>query len=144
MPIDFTKRKPRTIDEAIVRIVKSLTPSEVQYIKSNDQHGMHFTVGMTMRNNWGFWKEDSPIKRDFKKRFNLFGHGDDLSGVILDGVWASVCGQDVNKILLETAEEFRKHWKKSGINPITGECGTVPEPRSSPRPHAKRRKSKGR
>ncbi len=111
---------PSTIDEAIDTIVKGLQPDEIDYIKKNTSSSVHFTIGMGLRNDWSLWEQDTPIQRDFKRRFRLFGHGDDLSGIILEGVWAKVRGKDIEKTLEETAERFRKHWIKTGLNPETG------------------------
>lgn len=119
MPINL-KVVPKTVDEAINSIVDGLDPTELEYIKNNGQAYQHFTTGMAMRNEWGLWKETSPIKLDFQKRFNLFGHGDDISGIILDGVWAKVRGDNVERTLLKAAERFRFHWRKSKVDPETG------------------------
>lgn len=126
MPIRFrtaSGRKvapPKTIAAAIDRIVKGLTKDEIRFIEENESSVIHFTMGMVIRNEWGMWRESSALKTDFKKRFGLWGMADDISGLILEGVWATVRGKDVEKTLNDTAEEFRKHWKKSKINPETG------------------------
>jgi hypothetical protein len=129
MPIIFKKKvgkkfvplpAPATINEAIDRIVASLEPDEVEYLKGNSAF-VHFTAGMAMRNEWGLWAETSPIKTDFIQRFKLFGHADDMSGIILEGVRAKLLSKNVDKTLQDTAEGYRKHWKdKCNLNPKTG------------------------
>jgi hypothetical protein len=126
MPITFMTengkkvRPPTTVDKAIDRIVGGLTEVERTFVRGNTSSTIHFTTGMSLRNEWGLWKETSAIKRDFQKRFRLFGHADDISGLILEGVWASVNGKDVPAALTTIAESFRKHWTKLKINPETG------------------------
>lgn len=128
MPIRFRtedgKKKiaaPTTVREAIDRIVAELEPSEKTFILENKSSAIHFTVGRTIRNEWLLWSKDSPIREDFVRRYKLFGHGDDLSGVILEGVWAAVHDKDVDETIKNTVERFRKHWVRSGVNPETGE-----------------------
>lgn len=112
---------PSTIDEAIGAIVSGLQPDDIDYIKESKSGSVHFTTGMGLRNGWSLWEQDTPLQLDFKRRFRLFGHGDDMSGIILEGVWAKVRGENVNEVLEKTAERFRKHWIKTGLNPETGE-----------------------
>ena len=109
---------PSTIDEAINYLFENLSEEDKDFIKCNPNEGCHFTVGMNLRNNWSLWEENTPIKNDFKKRFNLFGHGDDMSGIILKGLFNKVKGFPLN--LEEEAEKYRQHWLKFGLDPETG------------------------
>lgn len=111
---------PKTLDEAIEHLYSILSKEDKKYIKENSQGSVHHFAGMAMRNAWGLWKNGTPFKKDIKKRFNLFGHGDDCSGLIFEGVWAKVKGDNVTETLNSTAERYRVHWKKYGINPTTG------------------------
>jgi hypothetical protein len=111
---------PKTLNEAIDFLYKGLNKEEIGFIKKNNSGSVHFSTGMSLRNNWGFWKEGTPFKKDIKKRFKLFGHGDDCSGLVLEGVWAKVMGKDVNEILDKAATRYYKHWKRYGVNPETG------------------------
>lgn len=112
---------PQTINEAIDVIVSSLEKDDIDFIKSNDSASVHFTFGRALRNNWKLWAEESPIKNDFKKRFHLFGHADDISSIILIGVWAKVEGKDVDISLEQKANEFDAYWLNTGIDSYTGE-----------------------
>lgn len=112
---------PLTVDEAIDFIVNSLSDEEVNTIKSSESSECHFTTGMYLRNTWHMWDTTNPLSLDFQKRFKLFGHGDDVSGIILTGVWAKVNGKDVDEELNKEADHYRKHWKKQGLDPLTGE-----------------------
>jgi hypothetical protein len=112
---------PATVDEAIKAIVESLDFDDLDYIKKNDPSSLHHFGGMGMRNSWSFWEKDTPIHFDFRKRFNLWGIADDISGIIFEGVWATVLGQNVEEVLQAKAEEYRAHWIKYDIDPETGE-----------------------
>lgn len=113
---------PATIDEAIKAIVESLDFDDLDYIKNQPPASVHHFGGMGMRNNWSLWETDTPIHFDFKKRFKLWGMADDISGIIFEGVWATVLGKNVEETLQAKAEEYRIHWReKCNINPETGE-----------------------
>ena len=116
------KPHPTTIDEAIEILFSSLEADDIAFIKDPESSSvsLHFTVGMGLRNYWHLWAEESPIKDDFKKRFNLFGHADDMSGMILDAVWAKVRGEDVDKVIKIAADGFNAHWMNIGVDPYTG------------------------
>ncbi len=119
--IKLKDKIPSTLDEGIHLLFDSLQPEEKFFILNNGPASLHFSSSMYMRNAWGLWKQDSPIVLDIKKRFNIFGHGDDCSGLIMAGLWALVKGLDLDTELNKTAESYKKHWKKSGLNPETGE-----------------------
>lgn len=112
---------PATLDEAIETLYKVLSEDDIKYLKENGTAGCHFSGGMAIRNGWSLWENDTPFKKDIKKRFNLFGHGDDCSGLIFTGILAKVKGKDVNEELNKEAERYKKHWPKYGIDPETGE-----------------------
>jgi len=112
---------PLTINEAIDYIVNTLSQKDIDHIKKSDSSSCHFTTGMYLRNTWHMWDTTNPLNIDFQKRFELFGHGDDVSGIILTGVWAKVNGKNVEEELNKEAEYYRKHWKQQGLDPKTGE-----------------------
>lgn len=111
---------PKTLNEAIDHLYSTLTEEDKEFIRNNDHGSIHHFTGMAVRNAWGLWKEGTPFKKDIKERFNLFGHGDDCSGLIFEGVWTKVKGGDVDAVLKATAESYHKHWKKYGVDPVTG------------------------
>jgi len=53
---------------------------------------------MKMRNDWSLWDLKTPLVKDIQTRFGLFGHGDDCSGLIHAGIWATVRGQNVERL----------------------------------------------
>lgn len=115
---DFT---PKTLNEAIDHLYSNLTDKDKDFIRNNTHASIHHFGGMSMRNGWNLWEKGTPFKKDIMERFNLFGHGDDCSGLIFEGVWTKVNGGDVDVALNATAERYRKHWTKYGVDPLTGE-----------------------
>jgi hypothetical protein len=113
-------RVPSTIAEAIRMVFESLDARDRQFILSEHSPSVvHHTVGRHIRNEWSLWKKGTPLAVDFQQRFNLFGHPDDISGMIFEAVWAQVREEHCD--LQQIAEKFRRHWLEQGINPITGE-----------------------
>ena len=102
---------PSTFDEAVQQMRDALSPDDITYIRSNPSELHHFTVGRFMRNTWSMWG-DTPLKRDFMTRTGLFGHGDDLSGAIMEAVLSNVLGRSFN--LSDHAKTYRKHVAKRG------------------------------
>jgi hypothetical protein len=111
---------PDTIEEAIDYIFRSMSEKDVENARKSTSGSYHFSVGMYLRNNWHMWDTKSQMNQDFQRRFGLFGHGDDLSGMILEGVWARIRGDDLNKVLLAEATRYIKHWTEQGLDPKTG------------------------
>jgi hypothetical protein len=111
---------PETLDDAINYLYDNLKDRDIHFIRYNDPIATHHYGGMALRNNWGLWKKNTPLKKDIKARFNLFGHGDDCSGLIFEGLWTKVKGKDVNAALTKAAKRYHTHWPKYGIDPVTG------------------------
>lgn len=111
---------PSTLDEAIQCIYESLSEEDIALIKRADAGGLHFGLGMFLRNNFSLWEKDTPLGNDIKERFGLI-HGDDKSGLILAGLKAKVCGKDIQKELELEAKSYISHWKLHGIDPLTQE-----------------------
>lgn len=118
---DLKNTIPNTLHEAINTLYNDLKQDEIDFIKSNDNSLIHHGTGMTIRNNWKLWEKDTPFKHDIKEKYNLFGHGDDCSGLIFTGLWAKVKGHNVDSALKKEAKRYTTHWKNSGIDPVTGE-----------------------
>jgi hypothetical protein len=114
-----TKNIPESLDDAIDTLYSDLSAKDVKFIEENDHSTIHFFGGMQMRNNWHLWDKKSPINKDIQRRFKL-AHGDDCSGLIFTGLWAKVRGEDVTKELKKCAARYTKHWRKSGVDPMTG------------------------
>lgn len=111
---------PLTIEEAIEILYAAINQEELEEIKKSTPEKYHHTVGRYLRNSWSFW-EDSPLRRDFIKRFKLFGHGDDLSGAVLKGLYAKCLGEDIGRAIQKQVDIEREHWSRWGLSPETGE-----------------------
>lgn len=124
VPKLFPDEKPETIDRAIELIESVIGPDEKAWaIRTPLEKAMastHHGFGMEMRNTWGLW-EEGPMRKYVQTRFNLFGHGDDISGLIMAGLWAKLRGEDVDHALSEEADRMRAHWESISKDPATGE-----------------------
>ena len=112
--------KPKTIAEGIEHLHAGLSAEEITYIKKNTPDSVHHTTGQSLRNEWGLWETNNPIAIECRKRFKLFGHADDLSGLVLAGLWAKIRNRDVDKTLQDESDKYIKHWQEQGVNPKTG------------------------
>jgi hypothetical protein len=101
-------KKPQTLDEVVEDIKSKLTPESVAIVK---KHGFDFFGGMSIRNHYGLWHEDTPLHKFFKRTYRLW-HADDMSGLIMDAVEA-----DINKRPRKTDElvkSYAAHWDSHG------------------------------
>lgn len=112
----FDDTVPTNLEEAVGLILESLTEADKEQIIATKPELAHFSLGMFLRNGWSLWEEDTPIKRWFADNFGL-SHADDISGIILHCVWSKVHGKEDEADKL--AERFKRHWIKSGIDPLT-------------------------
>lgn len=111
---------PATLNEAIDYLYSVLEDKEIKYIHEKPSISVHFSFGMDLRNFWSLWQDDTPIKKDIQKRFNLWGMGDDVSALILSGLWAKVKGLNIEEELNKMVEKCRNHWLGYCIDPATG------------------------
>lgn len=100
---------PRTIEEAVQKIVAGLSKEDVEAIRTKDTAGCHFGAGMAIRNCWSIWAPNSPLKRDAAEKYQI-AHADDISGLIFDWAFASVRGEDFDPVA--RCEVYHKHWKR--------------------------------
>ena len=113
---------PITLDEAVQMLYDALEPADIAEIKKHHPGDVHFDLGMFLRNTWSLW-EDTPLTRNVKERFKIFGHGDDISSIILHMLWEKVIGTPPwlgDHAVEELVEGFKKHWRRQGIDPVTG------------------------
>jgi hypothetical protein len=112
---------PATLNEAIDYLYSELDEKDIKFIKESKTGFSHHGFGTGIRNSWSLWEIGTPFNNDIRKRFGLWGHGDDCSGLISDGLLAKVKGEDVDKALNKAANRYKKHWLRYGIDPATGE-----------------------
>jgi len=104
-----------TLDEVVADIIKNMDQKSIDYIKSHGDPGEHhFFGGMAIRNSYGLWG-NKPLIQWFIDNFGV-AHGDDLSGLVLDGVYQDVKGLPRNSEKI--AKSYIAHWKKSGCYPV--------------------------
>lgn len=66
---------PRTIDEAVITLIKNLSKSELMSLRStpkSDLDQLNFGLGGWIRNNFGLWNGTSPLLQE-----RLYVTGDD-------------------------------------------------------------------
>jgi len=87
----MTENIPTTITEAVNILLTELTIEDKNRIKDSSEGGLinfHIGLGMTIRNIFGLWKEESKLLDDCKKSSgdsNL--HVDTASGMIIKALW---------------------------------------------------------
>ena len=99
---------PSTIEKAVQSIVERLTDNDKASILDSNASQHHFSVGRYIRNEWSLWSHDSPLKRDAAETYKI-AHPDDISGLILDWVFALVKEEDFDP--QQCCERFHNHWK---------------------------------
>jgi hypothetical protein len=91
---------PKNIEECFLELNKLLSEEEIKQfkeLKSKDEaFNYHFSIGMWMRNNWGFWG-GSRFQLYMKDRMDeIFVEPDDMSGMILEFYWEWLNGKNKN------------------------------------------------
>lgn len=118
MPLNLdVNNQPETIEAAIDAVIDQMDESEKDYVRGEGWAGAHFSAGMYMRNNWNLWgaQDDNP-KTLFNHTMERFGTdwskcpGDDIAGLIYDGVTAKLRGEDFD--IQAKVEETRAFYTK--------------------------------
>lgn len=117
---------PATLDEAVQMLYDALEPADLAVFRNTEPGNLHHGFGRFLRNHWSLW-DDTPVTRDIKQRFGIFGHGDDISAILLHMLWEKVKGRKGTAPWLENehtvealVEKFKVHWRKYGVDPATG------------------------
>ena len=82
--MDKEKEYPKTIDEAVERLLKELSDkdkAEIAAMKKEDLIDLHFGLGRYIRNNFGLYDGDDALKTDWSE------HDDSCSSRIIDALW---------------------------------------------------------
>jgi hypothetical protein len=114
-------KAPSTIKEAAQQLFDCVDLRDAEFAKNNNHAVLHHGFGTNLRNTWRLHDPKSPLVADVKKTYNLFAHGDDVSGLIMVGLWALIRGKDIDDELTKTAKRYREHWIRCRIDPVTGE-----------------------
>lgn len=107
---------PSTVKSAVDTIVDALSKEDRKAIETAKKTGygsaaIHHGYGSWLRNFWGLWKPDSPLKRDAVNTYGI-AHADDISGLILAWVMSIVCDYPFDPV--QECERFHEHWKRYG------------------------------
>jgi hypothetical protein len=101
---DINPPIPETYDEAVALLVKQLSVEDrtvLRTMRHEDLGALHFSWGMSLRNDFDLWRVDSPLIRSYAERK---GWGDDefwrssapefISGDLILSVWEAVQAAD--------------------------------------------------
>lgn len=100
--------QPTNLDEAVDYLLSRMT-EEDKVAYRDGAPVPHFTLGMSMRNEWGLWFNETPLGKWFQS--NDIHHGDDRSGVIFDALRAKLKGEVFD--IKAAAEWYKKYWEWS-------------------------------
>jgi len=105
---------PNTLEEAIDGLVQLATDTgEIEFVRIQQPDELMATIhhgfGTAVRNYFGLWFEESPVVQDIYKRYGV-KHGDDCSGLILQGAIAKMQGTTFD--FEKEAKSYKEHWKK--------------------------------
>ncbi len=88
---------PSTLTEAVDRLMSTLSPKQIdaiRHIPHADLITLHFSLGMSIRNTFGLWKENDDLLRacfpdasDPYLREIVMHDPDRASGVIVKALW---------------------------------------------------------
>lgn len=104
MPVIF-EPVPTTWGDAVFRICSNLNEEEKEVLREHGYIAFHFSLGMSIRNNWKLWDENSELHKSFKEDLGLF-HADDMSSIILRAAESTARGEPVDP----------KSWAGKNIN----------------------------
>lgn len=114
----MTGRVPETMEAAIDLVEAELPETVRAQIRSGEiktHVSMHQGLGTSIRNDFSLWDETSPLVQHFRTRFGL-GHADDISGIVLAGVFAKIRGRVFDP--MPQVRSFAAHWKHEGLDAL--------------------------
>ncbi len=74
---------PKTVDEAISTLEKTLSDEDKEYLLKNGAISMHNSLGRWIRNEWGLWT-GSELKDELMNMNKSLNHPDDMSNYIIE------------------------------------------------------------
>ena len=105
---------PNTLEEAVEVLFSCLEQSDIDYVKQNSDDGMHFGIGMWIRNHWGLWT-GGPLAQYFNSL--KIGHADDMSGLILTALVRKIKKEEF--VLEYHVNYYIKYWNDKNIDSLT-------------------------
>lgn len=83
------KNYPKTIAEAVDRLLSTLSEEDKEAIKNtpkDDLISLHFGFGTDIRNAFGLWKKNEELLKACCPYYPIC-EADEASGVIIDALW---------------------------------------------------------
>lgn len=105
---------PKDLDEALETLRDMNDPAELAEWAAQSEDdatsGLHFSVGMALRNEWGLW-HDSVLAKWFKSKGIM--HADDMSAILLTSFHRRTNGLDIE--LDKQIKRYQDFWRKEGF-----------------------------
>ncbi|WMW79319.1 DUF6794 domain-containing protein [Undibacterium cyanobacteriorum] len=96
-----TETQPTSCQEVIEKIARKLDEKSRETLRKTKKEGLalfHFSWGMGIRNSFGLWKDQSPVRLSCAERVGQKDiHPDNASGIIMEEVWKLVNSDNISK-----------------------------------------------
>src|SRR4051812_43959254 len=99
---------PRNLSQCLSILKAGIEDGDRVYLKAN-AGGLHFSLGMYLRNNWSLWDKDTVLVKWFQDNFGIV-HADDISGVILEALSHELTHDNSCFDAAEYVKKYHKHW----------------------------------
>ena len=98
---------PNNLGQAILKLDKSLSQDDKEYLLENGALSVHHSLGRWIRNNWGLWnEEDNELKANLKKLG--YEHPDDMSNYIIEQYIEHLKNTHILRNIFNTLKEYEK------------------------------------
>ena len=105
---DITK-----LEKLLKEIIKDTPAESIEEFKEMKEYSagatVHHSGGMSMRNNLGFWQEDSEWHKWFKERG--IWHADDMSGIVFDSFHRKLNDKPID--FEGQVKYYQEYWEKN-------------------------------
>lgn len=101
-------KSPLCLDDALLWLMKNLGHKGLAEIKESTD-GLHFGLGMYLRNEWGLWY---PEHSRLAKHFVRIGidHADDMSSIIFESLHRKLNNLPID--LDGQVKEYKEYWNE--------------------------------
>lgn len=106
----FDEYIPADLEDCFSTLNELLYEDEIEKIRLGSEEDMaiyHFSLGLTLRNNWGLWS-GSRLASWFNERG--ITHPDDMSGIILDSYWRFLNDKPIE--LEKQIRFYQEYWEE--------------------------------
>lgn len=105
---------PKDLDEALSLLHDLNDPAEIAdwaaQSEADATNGLHFSTGMSLRNEWGLW-QNSVLAQWFKSKG--IHHADDMSSIVLTSFYRLMNGYDID--LDGQIKHYQDFWVEEGF-----------------------------